>query len=379
MSNNGLYYIYIDTKIKGAFEQLIRYFQSQVFNNDDCISVFCKYYKEIDGLAIEMFNKYDIPFKFIKKNSDLSFINGKIVFYLFNAQSNCRVVANRDLIHIFVTHGESHKLASVKPIIRIYDYVITSGDVGVDRYLKSGIFTQFDISNGKVLKLGDTFIGSNIFRYESHSHSLVYAPTWEGGVPEENYCSISILTAKDIVEFCKKNNIKKIFVQPHPNLGHRDIKYRHYLNECIRFFLKAQLTVFWVENDFIQKYYHFIFLKGRKKKVKNIGVSFAITDISAMEIQFHSRRIPCGVVLKKELPGEIYIPKKIIQFYNGNFFDTFKFDLNNSSYHNDIINYLISYSCPELKNKTYSERIKWLCGYVHEDKKIKMKQLELLY
>ncbi|MDT9452034.1 hypothetical protein [Escherichia coli] len=196
MSNNSLYYIYIDTKIKGAFEQLIRYFQSQVFNNKDCISVFCKYYKEIEHLAVEVFNKHNITFKFIKKNSDLSFIKGKIVFYLFNAQSNCRVVANRDLIHVFVTHGESHKLASVKPIIRIYDYVITSGDVGVDRYLKSGIFTQYDINNGKVLKLGDTFIGSNIFKYESNSHSLVYAPTWEGGVPEENYCSISMSIAK---------------------------------------------------------------------------------------------------------------------------------------------------------------------------------------
>ncbi|MDP4360951.1 hypothetical protein QR510_30430, partial [Escherichia coli] len=78
-------------------------------------------------------------------------ICSKIVFYLFNAQSNCRIVANRNLIHVFVTHGESHKLASVKPIIRIYDYVVTSGDVGIDRYLKSGIFTPFDIRNGKVI------------------------------------------------------------------------------------------------------------------------------------------------------------------------------------------------------------------------------------
>lgn len=48
MSVNNLYYLYIDTKIEGALEQLIRYFQAQVFNVEDCISVYCKYYKEIE-------------------------------------------------------------------------------------------------------------------------------------------------------------------------------------------------------------------------------------------------------------------------------------------------------------------------------------------
>ncbi|HCD2583460.1 TPA: hypothetical protein NBL25_004833, partial [Escherichia coli] len=113
MSVNNLYYLYIDTEIEGALEQLIRYFQAQVFNVEDCISVYCKYYKEIEKKFTEKFNKHNISFKFIKKNSDLVFNNGKIVFYLFNAQSNCRIVANRNLIHVFVTHGESHKLASV--------------------------------------------------------------------------------------------------------------------------------------------------------------------------------------------------------------------------------------------------------------------------
>lgn len=77
MSNNSLYYIYIDTKIKGAFEQLIRYFQSQVFNNKDCISVFCKYYKEIEHLAVEVFNKHNITFKFIKKKFRSILYQGK--------------------------------------------------------------------------------------------------------------------------------------------------------------------------------------------------------------------------------------------------------------------------------------------------------------
>ncbi|HFC9748100.1 TPA: hypothetical protein ACF0WE_005095, partial [Escherichia coli] len=153
------------------------------------------------------------------KNSDLVFNNGKIVFYLFNAQSNCRIVANRNLIHVFVTHGESHKLASVKPIIRIYDYVVTSGDVGIDRYLKSGIFTPFDIRNGKVIKLGNTFIGHNYFQFDVNSRSAVYAPTWEGGIPEENYSSINNETTHKIIKFCKIKKINILYIQAHPNIG----------------------------------------------------------------------------------------------------------------------------------------------------------------
>ncbi|MED8766272.1 hypothetical protein RCL70_09545, partial [Escherichia marmotae] len=141
MSLDKLYYIYIDTKIEGAIEQLLRYFRTQVFKPQYCIAIYCKYYKEIEFPFSRKFAEHNICFKFIRKFSEMELKAGKVVFYLFNAQSNCRVVANRNLVHIFVTHGESNKLASVKPIIRIYDYVITAGDAGIDRYLKAGIFS----------------------------------------------------------------------------------------------------------------------------------------------------------------------------------------------------------------------------------------------
>ena len=41
MSENNLYYIYIDTKIKGTIDQLVGYFQTKVFNEKDCIFVYC--------------------------------------------------------------------------------------------------------------------------------------------------------------------------------------------------------------------------------------------------------------------------------------------------------------------------------------------------
>lgn len=378
MSVNNLYYLYIDTKIEGALEQLIRYFQAQVFNVEDCISVYCKYYKEIEKTFTEKFNKYNIQFKFIKKNSDLVFNNGKIVFYLFNAQSNCRIVANRNLIHVFVTHGESHKLASVKPIIRIYDYVVTSGDVGIDRYLKSGIFTPFDIRNGKVIKLGNTFIGQNYFQFDVNSHSAVYAPTWEGGIPEENYSSINNETTHKIIRFCKIKKIDILYIQTHPNLGHRDHKYKIILNECIRLFTKAGLTVYKITNGFIEGT-RFPLIKLRRKITNNIKVSYALTDISAMEVQFHSRKIPCGVIVNSNSEENIFIPKKLLSYYKNNLFNINDDILNIESCPECIQKYLLSYSFAPLESMSFKQRIRWLCEYLKEDVKIKKDKLNCLY
>ncbi|MDN2262537.1 hypothetical protein FCY76_23810, partial [Escherichia coli] len=337
-----------------------------------------KYYKEIEKKFTEEFNKHNISFKFIKKNSDLVFNNGKIVFYLFNAQSNCRIVANRNLIHVFVTHGESHKLASVKPIIKIYDYVVTSGDVGIDRYLKSGIFTPFDIRNGKVIKLGNTFIGHNYFQFDVNSRSAVYAPTWEGGIPEENYSSINNETTHKIIKFCKIKKINILYIQAHPNIGHRDHKYKAILNESIRLFTKAGLIVYKITNGFIEGT-RFPLIKLRRKITNNIKVSYALTDISAMEVQFHSRKIPCGVIVNGNCKENVFIPKKILSYYKHNLFHVGDDILNIESCPEYIQKYILSYSFSSLENMSFKQRIRWLCEYLKEDTKIKKDKLESLY
>ncbi|MGP5405688.1 hypothetical protein ACTXNH_11250, partial [Psychrobacter celer] len=219
---SNLYYIYIDTKIQGAIEQLLGYFQSNVFNTNACIAVYAKYYKENYKVISKLFDTHNIPYKFIKRYSDISFNDGKVVFYLFNAQSNCRMVAFRNVSHVFITHGESNKKSSVKPIIRIYDHVVTSGQVGIDRYLKASIFTKSDIEDNRIIRLGNTFVGQNNYSYDQSSQTLLYAPTWEGGVPDENFSSITANVNKWLLKTIKDKNIKKIVVQVHPNLGHRD-------------------------------------------------------------------------------------------------------------------------------------------------------------
>ena len=366
MPENNLYYIYVDTKIEGAIEQLFRYFQAHVFNSNSCIEVLCKYYKETAPFIIKKFEENNIPYRFIKKNSDLTLQKNKTIFYLFNAQSNCRLVANRDLVHIFVTHGDSHKLASVKPIIRIYDFVISAGQAGIDRFLKMGIFSQDDIDKHKVIALGNTFIGSNNFEYDPLSESVLYAPTWEGGVPEEDYSSISSSTAVKIINFCKNKHFKKIYFQPHPNLGHRLKSKIDSFQEMVSAFRKVKIEVEIIQSN-IKEEFSFLPFKKKKSKQSCYKVAYALTDISAMEVQFISKDIPCSVFIKDEHECNLAIPSSLKSYYEKTFIRENDKDITLHLHHQikESKPYFLSFTNPELETQSYDKRLSWLCAYTH--------------
>lgn len=373
MSESKIYYIYIDTRIHGAIDQLVSYFQANVFNVDNCIYVLCKYYKDIAPYIKKKFEQENIPLRFIKTNRDLVLIENRTVLYLFNAQSNCRLVANRELTHIFVTHGESHKSASVKPILRIYDFVITSGQIGVERLLKAGIFSIDDVINGqKVLIFGDTFIGKNQFSYVASSQSLLYAPTWEGGIPSENYSSLANDPASRIIQIALEKNIKKIFIQPHPNLGHRDPQYLILLKGLINKLKKAGFKVVILKSAIsLLDYIHF----PNVRKI-DLGcvekISFAITDISAMEMQFIHEKIPTYVLTDVDQISQLIIPRKVQHLYCN--------DLNLSVDERDTFfkanyDYFFGYIDASLSKMTHKDRLIWLCRYTTALKQKKREEI----
>lgn len=370
MLESNLYYIYIDTKIKGTIDQLLDYFRAGVFNTDACICVYFKYYKDIEKYIQSSFIDTSIQFKFIRKNSDLNFISNKVVFYLFNAQSNCKIVARRDLVHIFVTHGESHKLASIKPIIRIYDCVITSGQVGIDRYLKAGIFTEYDIQVlNKVIPMGNTFIGQHSYVYNSNAEAYLYAPTWEGGIPSENYCSLNANIQTALFDCLSRNTIKKVYIQPHPNLGHRDQAYLKRLITLADFLRKSNIKVCIVKSNF--KFKDRWYFKGCEQVSKfenTIDISGAIVDISAMEMQLVHSHVPTTVLINSEVMDTLIIPKRVQKLYAEAWYEKLnsQVQLDVHQRYADIeknFDYLISYFDQTLQSMTFQQRIAWLCHF----------------
>lgn len=326
--------------------------------------------------------------KTFKKKSDLIFESKKVVFYLFNAQSNCGIVSRRDLTHIFVTHGESHKLASIKPIIRIYDFVITSGQVGIERFLKSHIFNDSNIKDeNRVIPMGNTFIGQPSYEYQKDSSTLLYAPTWEGGVPSENYSSIGEQAKNSLINIIQDNNIYKVYIQLHPNLGHRDEIYIKSLIKMANELKKFNLEIIFIKS--VIKFKDYFYFRNFKcipkwKINRKIKISLAIVDISAMEMQLLSDNIPTIVFYNAHSLKELIIPSRIKCLYNLNhsldFYDFKNYDLKKRvAETNQNKDYFFSYFNGNLENMTFRQRIHWLCDTTVQKKMALQFQQEVKY
>ena len=301
-----MYYIYLDTKIIGAIQQLIVYFSNQIFPYENTVVIYKKYKKHW-----QIFNKLfknagitAIPFE---RYSQIQMKEGGIVFYLFNAQSNCRIVSDRGLTHIFVTHGESNKVSSVKPIIRIYDHVTTAGQGGIDRFLMHNTFTPYDIEHKRILTMGDTFTGqTGLSASPQQQNNANYATTWEGGNPSENYSSLANpdLVAGQLIAACNGSHIRHILIKPHPNTGHRLKEYRTQLIRLISILKQQDFAI-----SVFEPYFDISFFK--KRHLKKQGIYFtndlaryyatiAFCDVSAIETQLLNEEIPYSLFCKHD-------------------------------------------------------------------------------
>lgn len=343
------FFIYLDSKIVGSALQICTFFEYGVFDKNSVTILIKKYKHKSNKIIGNIFNKENIYYRFVSAD-DLDKLAGGVVFYPFNAQSNCRAVANRKLTHIFITHGESNKVSSVKPIIRIYDYVITAGQAGIDRYLANGIFSQYDVDMGRIIPLGNTFIGKTGLAPKGVGQAVVfYAPTWEGGIEQENYSSLSYTqwVAKSLVDAAKTHQANTIVIKPHPNTGHRIKTYTNYIYELARQLKDEQLQVVvfkpYLKTTWIQSL-----------RCKNIGITFVnsladyyavlgFCDVSAVETQFLNEEISYYLFLSnidnKELVKNInYQSAYVINLANS---DTLK-DTPSLSFYQTLKHYVIS-------------------------------------
>lgn len=303
--NHLPYYLYLDSKIIGTAKQIISFFEYGIFSTQKTIVLIKKYKHNSSKKIAKIFKKNQINYCFIKTN-DIDNLEKGIVFYPFNAQSNCRAVANRNLIHIFITHGESNKVASVKPILRIYDYIITAGQAGIDRLLSNNIFTQNDVDMGRIIRMGDTFIGrTGLSPKGQGKQAIFYAPTWEGGTESENYSSLSYVNqiSDILITTSKKMNINDIVIKPHPNTGHRLKKYINYLIILIKILNKHQINTIIYLPHFKISFYQKWKLKGSniclKNSLKEYSAEIAFCDISAIETQLLNENTIYHIFIKK--------------------------------------------------------------------------------
>lgn len=296
------YALYLDSKIVGTAIQLRTFFDQGVFLRNKTV-VYIKKYKESASAIQKIFERAQIPYQFMRP-SELDQLSDQIIFYAFNAQSNCRLVANRKLKHVFITHGESNKISSIKPIIRIYDHVTMAGQLSLERYYKSGLFDEDDYEKGRLILVGDTFVNSSgLSQDPNNEHVLFYAPTWEGGLESENYSSLKsiAIVENSILKVLKKLNLNTILVQIHPNLGHRE---KIYINNLIKLIInlrKNGVTVYLNSNGCSFNLYQKLYLQfhkvNRRSDLENFYPIYALVDLSAMESICINEEVPYNIFL----------------------------------------------------------------------------------
>lgn len=309
------YYIYLDSKIVGTAKQIVMFFENRVFSHENTLVLIKKYKDKSNRKIEEIFRQYHISYKFILAK-DLDELSKGIVFYPFNAQSNCRAVANRNLIHIFITHGESNKISSIKPIIRIYDYVLTAGQAGIDRFLAHGIFSQYDVDSGRIMMAGDTFIGKTGLSL-SGKKCIMYAPTWEGGIEQENYSSLVEweFIANRLLQKVAEYQIDTILIRSHPNIGHRMHEYSDYLLSLIKLLKGHEINVVIFASNLTLTWWQKFKWTSLKisflNSLKDFQAVFAICDISAIETQLLNENIPYELFMNAHKQNAI-VKKQIV-------------------------------------------------------------------
>ncbi|MFC6276864.1 CDP-glycerol glycerophosphotransferase [Psittacicella hinzii] len=313
-----MYYLYLDTKIIGAAKQIVSFFASGIFATDTTTVLVKKYKHASHAQICRILATAGIKYRVVNY-ADLDNLPGGYMFYPFNAQSNCRAVANRRLVHTFITHGESNKAASTKPIVRIYDHIITAGQAGIDRFLSSQILTPYDVQTQKVFSWGNTFIGqtglvprqyfmpSGLESRDDLEAVCFYAPTWEGGIACENYTSLAYAdkVVPVLVQACQDYQVQHLILRPHPNTGHREKDYFIPFCQALAKACQAQGIKFCLYTSQLKLSW------WQKFKLQRAGVQFiesleyyqaaiAFCDVSAMETQLLNENTPHYVFYRQQ-------------------------------------------------------------------------------
>lgn len=137
----------------------------------------------------------------------------KAAFYVQGGPENAYLQRYRQLIHVWLNHGDSDKVSNYAARHATFDKVVVCGQQGVDRYAAHGVTipaSHFAVVGRPQLE-----------RIEVHDEPLprdgyrtvLYAPTWRGGRPATNYSSLRL--GPEIVQGLLAHDATVVF-RPHP-------------------------------------------------------------------------------------------------------------------------------------------------------------------
>jgi hypothetical protein len=142
----------------------------------------------------------------------------KVALYLGNAGRNVHFLRYGRLKHVFLNHGDSDKISSANPVVRVYDRLFVAGQVAIDRYRDAGIA----LSDEAFALVGRPQLDEVLDerrRVGDGPTTLLYAPTWEGYFEAADYSSVERIGLLLIERLLRTHPELRIVYKPHPLSG----------------------------------------------------------------------------------------------------------------------------------------------------------------
>ena len=145
----------------------------------------------------------------------------RIVLYPNQFFENFKVWAYLDALHVFVSHGESDKTYMSQNSLQYFDYVYTAGNVAINRIREHvpgfSLIRCIGVGRPQLFDIQET--GPEQFQNSDGRKTILYAPTWEGGLPQNRYGSVQS-HGLNIVKSILANDKKfRLIYKPHPFTG----------------------------------------------------------------------------------------------------------------------------------------------------------------
>ncbi|WP_091348807.1 CDP-glycerol glycerophosphotransferase family protein [Micromonospora rhizosphaerae] len=151
-------------------------------------------------------------------NLDLGSI--RVALYAANVGANIHMLREPGMKHVFVGHGDSDKQASVNPYSKVYDEVWVAGPAGRERYARAGV----GVLDRNIVEIGrPQLAGVHTFGSAAADHpfTVLYAPTWEGWLDDDQYHTSLVLMGELIVTGLLAAGGVRLIYKPHPLTGSR--------------------------------------------------------------------------------------------------------------------------------------------------------------
>ncbi|HEY6794892.1 MAG TPA: NTP transferase domain-containing protein [Kineosporiaceae bacterium] len=142
--------------------------------------------------------------------------SAKVVVYVNNSARNFQSLVARSVLHVHVNHGESDKICMVSNQVKAYDQVFVAGDAAVNRHRA----TLIGFDEAKLVPVGRPQLDLRPAPLlpPSPRRTVLYAPTWEGEEPSNNYTSVDVMGPQVAAAILALPDVRMVY-KPHPRVA----------------------------------------------------------------------------------------------------------------------------------------------------------------